>query len=328
MIAASGASKALLREEFPSLTFIELPGYDIKVGKNRTDTIFRMMGSIPKILIRIKRERAWLKAFVGRERVDLVISDNRYGLAMSNVVCVFITHQLVIRTPFGGWADALLQRMNYRLIRRFSGCWIPDVENDGGLAGALSHPAKFPSIPVRYIGWLSRFAARPVPETGGYILVLLSGPEPQRTLFETLILRQASGCPFRIVLVRGLPGGGRLPAAVPPGVILHDHLSAKELEPVIGKAELVIARSGYSTVMDLMRMGKRAVFVPTPGQTEQEYLGRWLAERGRGVCVGQSGFSLAAAVDAARGFSFRPLVEEDGARLRSAVAEIVGGGTG
>ena len=213
MIAASGASKALLREEFPSLTFIELPGYDIKVGKNRTDTIFRMMGSIPKILIRIKRERAWLKAFVGRERVDLVISDNRYGLALSNVVCVFITHQLVIRTPFGGWADALLQRMNYRLIRRFSGCWIPDVENDGGLAGALSHPAKFPSIPVRYIGWLSRFAARPVPETGGYILVLLSGPEPQRTVFETLILRQASGCPFRIVLVRGLPGGGRLPVA-------------------------------------------------------------------------------------------------------------------
>ena len=275
-----------------------------------------------------------------------MISDNRYGLTTPGVFCIFMTHQLLIKTVFGGWADRILQTLNYRTIRRFSRCWVPDI-TPIGLAGELSHPKRMPSISTRYIGWLSRFGAAGdgrgadglsgmdeggVSDSGaaahwgghgGFLLALLSGPEPQRTLLEKDILRQAAelgkapaGC--RLVIVRGLPGGGKAvsglsvsgePAAsgqlapgatasgLPAWITLHDHLPAGALEPLIRDAGLILARSGYSTLMDLQRLGKRALLVPTPGQTEQEYLGSYLAQKGWASCVNQRDFSLAAAFE-------------------------------
>lgn len=321
IVAAAGAQKAVLQGEFPSLTFIELAGYDVKYDKNRAFTILRLMGAIPKILIRIKQEKAWLRRFLARANPDLVISDNRYGLALPGVFCVFMTHQLRIRTPFGRFADALLQRMNYRLIGRFSRCWVPDIETGDGLAGALSHPARLPGTVTKYIGLLSRFGkfsqenmealAIGDPE----LLIVLSGPEPQRTLLESAILAQVHGNPSRIVLVRGLPAGaGKLPG-LPPGVIVYDHLPAAELEPLMRKAGLVVARSGYSTVMDLARLGKRALLIPTPGQPEQEYLGPFLARKGRAVCVQQSAFSLQESLALARSSRVGALPPEPEDRL-------------
>ena len=315
-IAASGAQKALLQKEFPLLTYVDIPGYRIKYGKNRALTVLRLIASIPKILIRVKEEKSWLRRFASRERPDLVLSDNRYGLYLPGTVCVFISHQLSIQTPFGGFADRLLQRINYFAIRRYSCCWIPDTPGHDALAGKLSHPQKMPSIPTRYIGWLSRFgtgvngggAAHPPFD----VLVLLSGPEPQRTILEKMILEQAAGCEYKIAVVRGLPGGGKLPAVppsvvAPPSVVLHDHLPAAELESLICRSSLVLARSGYSTVMDLMTLGKKAVYIPTPGQTEQEYLGDYLSKRGWALCMKQEGFSLPAALAAARTFSFQTM---------------------
>ena len=321
IVAASGPQRALLQGEFASLTFVELPRYGLRYGKNRALTVLRIIGSIPKILIGVKLEKAWLKRFVGTEGPDLIISDNRYGLAMPGVFCVFMTHQLLIKTPFGPYADRLLQRLNYRFIRRFSRCWVPDIAGDEALAGELSNPVQMPAIPVRYISWLSRMQ-RPVAEmsiresaatreraresTGTYegaglgdgagVLVLLSGPEPQRTLLEKRILRQAADCPDRIVLVRGLPGGGPVVKDAPGCVVVYDHLPAAALEQEMSRAMLVVARSGYSTIMDLVRLDKRALLVPTPGQTEQEYLGRYLAAKGWAACVRQKDFLLAEAL--------------------------------
>jgi Glycosyltransferase family 28 C-terminal domain len=328
-IAASGAQKTLLQKEFPLLTCVEIPGYHIKYGKNRALTVLRLIVSIPKILIRVKEEKSWLRRFASRERPDLVLSDNRYGLYLSGTVCVFISHQLSIRTPFGAFADRLLQRINYFAIRRYSCCWVPDTPGADALAGKLSHPRKMPSIPTRYIGWLSRFGTGAngggakgdggtnsggvVAEVPFDVLVLLSGPEPQRTILEKMILEQAAGGgidgeagEYKIAVVRGLPGGGKLVDA-PPSVVLHDHLPAAELESLICRSSLVLARSGYSTVMDLATLGKKAVYIPTPGQTEQEYLGDYLSERGWALCMKQEGFSLSAALAAARTFSFQAM---------------------
>ena len=319
-MASAGAQKTLLQEEFPSLTFVELPGYQVKYDKNRALTIWRLLRSIPKILIRIKHEKAWLSHFVGRERLDLVISDNRYGLTIPGVFCVFMTHQLLIKTPFGGWADDILQFLNYRMIRRFSRCWVPDNEA-AGLAGVLSHPRRMPGVPTRYIGWLSRFAGTGGPggsggdddardrgnrlegdRGDGYLVTLLSGPEPQRTLFEKELLRQAASLPLRdeLVLVRGLPGGGTPLKDLPAGITCFDHLPAGELESLLLGAALVVVRAGYSSIMDLQRLGKRTLLVPTPGQTEQEYLGSYLAGKGWVSSVGQRAFSLSAAFELAR----------------------------
>ena len=137
IVAAEGAQKALLHEEFPFLTFVELPGYRVRYGKNRALTFMRLIASIPKILIRIKRENGWLRRFADRERPDLVLSDNRYGLYLPGTVTIFITHQLSIRTPFGKVADRLLQRINYSAIARFSVCWIPDIAGGGWVGGRV-----------------------------------------------------------------------------------------------------------------------------------------------------------------------------------------------
>jgi predicted glycosyltransferase len=298
IIAASGAQKAVVQEEFPDLSFVELPGFRLKYGKNRAFTLLKIIFTLPKILIGIKRENAWLRRFAARERLDVVISDNRYGLYGAGVFPVFITHQLAIRSSLGAAVDWLLQRVNYAYIRRFSVCWVPDVEGVENLAGLLSHPRKMPAVPVRYIGWLSRL--EPAKNESVYdLLILLSGPEPQRTILEKILIKQLDENMGRIVLVRGLPKGGALLKA-PKGVVVFDHLGTRELGEVICQSRLVLARSGYSTVMDLVRLRRRAVYIPTPGQPEQEYLGRHIEQRGLGVCMKQRGFLLKEAVDRAR----------------------------
>ena len=328
IVAAEGAQKALLHEEFPFLTFAELPGYRVQYDKNRALTVLRLIASIPKILIRIKRENGWLRRFADSERPDLVISDNRYGLYLPGTVTIFITHQLSIRTPFGKVADRLLQRINYSAIARFSVCWVPDMAGGNGLAGELSHPKRMPPIPTRYIGWLSRMELMPAPSIKDFdertregaadtrsgssvreveeVLVLLSGPEPQRTILEKMIIEQVTGCDCKMVVVRGLPGRSGRPLEAPRGVVVFDHLPAGELERLMLRSDVVLSRPGYSTVMDLRRVGKKAIFIPTPGQTEQEYLGGYLAGKGLGICVRQHAFSLKAALMQAREIRDQP----------------------
>lgn len=304
--AVSGVQKEVFVREIPDLVLVEIPGYGIKYDKNRALTILRLIFSIPKILIRVKRENAWIRRWARLEQPDLIISDNRYGLHVADTPSVFMTHQLLIRTPWGPIADRWLQRINYSFIRRFSLCWVPDVEGEDNLAGELSHPRHLPRVPVRYVGWLSRFTPCP-PEAASSsgeidLLVLLSGPEPQRTMLERKIMDQVVDYSGRVVLVRGLPDHASARPLIPPPLVkVFDHLPAAELGVLIRSAGQIICRSGYSTVMDLVRLGRRAIMVPTPGQTEQEYLGHYLASRGWAVCVDQKGFSLIDALAAARG---------------------------
>ena len=347
IIAATGDQKILLQDEFPLLAFLELPGYDIKYGKNRALTLLKIISSIPKILIHIKREKAWLAAFLKRERVDAVISDNRYGLYNKGVFSVFMTHQLLIRTGFGQRADRMLQRMQYRMLKRFSLCWVPDREentegNVYSLAGELSHPQELPVIPVRYIGLLSRFEKKKKGEGGEAqecdLLILLSGPEPQRTIFEKTILSQLGDYKGKTILVRGLPGEGKDGAdeasrssagpekdnPLAAGLIVYAHLGSDALNVIVCNAGLVLSRPGYSSVMDLEKLEKKCIFVPTPGQTEQEYLGAYLGRRRLALCLPQEGFSLAAAVEAAEYFPFARAGVEGSDLLPAAIGELIG----
>ncbi|MBS1660904.1 MAG: glycosyl transferase family 28 [Bacteroidetes bacterium] len=274
-------------------------------------------------MIRINREKAWLRRYIRLEQPDLIISDNRYGLYLKEVASIFITHQLRIRSPWGGLADDILQRINYRFIRRFDRCWVPDIPGPDGLAGELAHPARLPHMPVRYIGWLSRFSADGMGEYSD-LLILLSGPEPQRSLLEKRLLEQLADYTGKTVLVRGLPEGRELPGLIPPQVTVYNHLPAAALERVISGAGQVVARSGYSTVMDLMRLGKKAILIPTPGQTEQEYLGDYLASKGWAICIAQRGFSLADALAVARGQSgVMPHADVGVGLLRAEIADLL-----
>ena len=296
-IASEGRVQELLRREFPALTHIPLRGYRIRYATTRLGLVCKIMGQIPGILQTIRYENRWLKETVARHRLDAVVSDNRFGLHHSQIPCVYLTHQLRIKAPI---FERLLQKIHYRYIRRYGACWVPDYAGTPNLSGALGHPSRLPPVPVRYLGPLSRFDGKVRGERYP-LLFLLSGPEPQRTLFEKQILHQLKG---PAVLVRGLPGGGA-PLSAPADLVVYDHLPASALEELLSGADWVVARTGYSTVMDLVRLRKKSILVPTPGQTEQEYLGDYLRAQGIAYTLTQATFALGPALEAAATFDYR-----------------------
>jgi uncharacterized protein (TIGR00661 family) len=287
IVASSGEALVLLKAEFPQLQFFELPSYRASYS-SRVPLILKVFLQLPKFLLVIRKEHNELEAIVKREQIDLVISDNRFGCWTKLVPTVFITHQINIQMPFVlKWTQGIINYFNHRMIRKFNQCWVPDFPEDR-LTGKLTEPGK---LKVKFIGMLSRFKKVRIEESPVYdYLAIVSGPEPQRTIFEQKIRLCFSELTGRKILVRGLPG---LSEEI---VKLSDwdevcHLKAEKLQQVIEQSKLVICRSGYSSIMDLSVLGKKAMFVPTPGQTEQEYLSDQLMKRGIAYSVKQDSFS-------------------------------------
>lgn len=298
IIAAEGRQEAILKTEFSNVKFVKLQGYRVRLGKNNLSTIIKIIGQLPGILMRIRYENQWLDDFLSQVRVDAIVSDNRYGLCSSKVPSVIITHQLAIKTPFGKRIDNFIRYLNYRLINKFSKCWVPDYPGRENLAGELSHPEKMPVIPVEYLGLLSRISKAPSQNTNN-LLMLLSGPEPQRSILENILLQQLQDYPHSAILVRGLPGETNLPATNNKHLQMHNHLSSNLMNKVMNDSRFIISRSGYSTVMDVMRLEKPCIFIPTPGQSEQEYLARYLSQKQMCVSYSQNNFCLRKALQEA-----------------------------
>jgi UDP-N-acetylglucosamine transferase subunit ALG13 len=303
MLAGSGDSLELLKKEFPQLPAFSLPAYRPRYPARGSMT-WAMARQAPHFIRVIAAEHEAVEKLILREKVDRLISDNRYGCWSALIPAAFITHQSNILMPKRfGWLHPIVRRVSDSMISRFHACWIPDLPGDQSLAGAMSSFGPRLEINSEHIGWLSRFERRPAIRETCDMLAVFSGPEPQRTLFENMLLPQlkASGRKFRIV--RGLPGA----TAQTEDPRIVNFLTSSALQDEIESAKLVIARSGYSTVMDLYALGKKAVFVPTPGQTEQEYLARALTERKVAFHMVQNSFDLPAAVLQSHDFSgFNP----------------------
>ena len=319
-VATDGAQEALLKKEFPELRFLTLTGYRVKYGRTPKRLIRRILFQLPGLYLTIKKEHNWLKKAINQYGFDAVISDNRYGLYHSSVPCVFITHQLAIKSPLGKWAERLLQRMNYKFINRFTCCWIPDQEKDS-LARELSHPLKKPTTPVYYVGFLSRLVSTGQAERKHHLFISLSGPEPQRTLFENKIVNEISHYNGTATIVRGLPG---VQSLIPStnDIKFYNHLPTDEYNKEMEQAEFVISRSGYSTIMDIVHLRKRAFLIPTPGQTEQEYLAKYLEQIQLACWCGQQDFSLKKMIETVESFPFRFIDIEEG-RLGETVRELL-----
>jgi hypothetical protein len=296
IIATGGKQKVLLQQEFRNIRYVPLAGYRIRYSNKRWKTIVGIFLQVPKILLAIRREKKWLRGFIRRTKVHAVISDNRYGLTSSRIPSIFITHQLLIKTAAGGLAESTLQRLNYRFIQKFTACWVPDFEGPNNLAGDLSHPPVLPRLPLKYLGALTRFKFKEETGTTNELLIILSGPEPQRSIFEAMLMVDLQSTHSSAVLVRGLPGETRPLENSNEKLVIHNHLPGEMLLEVIQSSRIVIGRPGYSSVMDMMGLEKLFIFVPTPGQPEQEYLGNFLASKNLCLALPQAGFSLARAL--------------------------------
>jgi len=297
-IAASGPQKKVLLEIFPDLEFLNPPPYSIRYSKNGKYLPLEIFLQLPRLYKVIRDEKGWVGAQHGKHQFDLIISDNRYGFYHKSVPSVFISHQLSPKSGWGNLADRMLRKIHYHFIKRFNRCWVPDAETGGGLAGELSHPATLPPN-TRFIGPLSRLEK----QTGiqkKQLLILISGPEPARTHFEEMLRGQLKGYQGSHVLVRGLPT-----SAEHQSPNEFNHVDAPTLARLMTESSLVICRSGYTTIMDLLKMGRKAFLIPTPGQTEQEYLAGYLDSQGIFPFAKQSSFNLTAAIAKAERYPYK-----------------------
>ncbi len=305
IVAADGPTKNLLQNEFKNVVFTQIKGYNIKYSTSKLLLPLKLLLQFPKLLRVVFKEHFWLDKTINEYKIDAVISDNRLGLYSSKVPCIYITHQLQIKTGniFTEW---LAQKIHYFFINKYDACWVPDNASENNLAGELSHPKKLPKIPVRYLGPLSRFEKNNV-EKEYDILILLSGPEPQRTIFENLLLQELKSFSGKVAMVKGLPKNSVEEEFVYDDenkIAVANHLSGTSLSKAIQQSEIIICRSGYTSVMDLIKLQQKAIIVATPGQTEQEYLAEYLNEKKIFLSVKQSNFSLPGALQKASGFSF------------------------
>ena len=284
IIAGSGLSLELLKSEFSDLEHHSLHGYNPRYPTGTADRamVFTMGLQLPGFIKTINKEHARTNQLVKKEKIDVIISDNRYGCYSSKAKSIFITHQPHILMPENfKWMEPAVNYFNRRQMGKFNACWIPASDNK--LLGDMI-PATLPPNTL-FTGGLSRFK-KLNDEVKYKIVVAASGPEPQRQILVDLLRPQliASGLPA--FLVAGKMGGPEK-TTVFGNLTEVNYLGTEKLNQIMQQGEIIIARSGYSTVMDLARLGKKAIFIPTPGQTEQAHLAATLMGQGIAFSIAQ-----------------------------------------
>lgn len=275
ILGSSEKAGLLLQKQFPNLKYIELPSYQVKYAKHaRTD--WQIAIQAPKIIAAIKKEQLFLQAICTQYQIDAIISDNRFGLYHATIPTVFISHQLELQTGVFQPLASLVNAFQKKYILKFSECWIPDYQGKNSLSGKLSNTQSY-NIPIQYLGPLSRAFNVDEKETYDYqFCFLLSGPEPQRTIFEEKIVKQLWASSQKAMIVRGTQEKSTI--YYPENCAIFDLVADKELETIINKAEIIVSRSGYSSIMDAALWNKKWAFCPTPHQPEQEYLAKRLKD--------------------------------------------------
>jgi len=293
VLGGDGDSLTLLRKHFPRLRYVYLAPLQLRYSSGKRQ-VWALAKAIPQVIRWAIQDHAMVKAVLREEMFDRVVSDNRFGCYNKQVESIYITHQLHIRLPRGWrWAERWAAKIHARVYNRFDEVWVPDSEDEKtSLSGWLGHGVN--NKKIRYIGPLSRFmsdekavrkeetnATKPrqnLDKTS--VTAVLSGLEPQRSILESEIVQHYQGGEEQVVIVQGLPG--RPMTRIKRGnITMVPYMDDAGLKEALAKSDKIIARSGYSTIMDLDALGvlSKAELIPTPGQSEQEYLAEWLHER-------------------------------------------------
>ena len=270
-LGSDGVALNLLKKEFPELPFIELPGYKIHYkGRN---LIYSLVLQSPNMLRAIIGEQRVVNDYCRKEGITTVISDNRLGSRGSDTYNIIMSHQLRVILPNKIMAY-LATKLNHFWLNKYDELWVPDFAPPGNLTGIMA--LKDELSHVKYIGPLSRFRKLDLPLQRD-IVIVLSGPEPLRTELERQLISQLRLLDHSVLLVRGIPGLNIALEDLSPNVEVAPFLTADQLNEAICSSQMVITRTGYTSVMDLIILEKPALLIPTPGQPEQEYLGQTLA---------------------------------------------------
>lgn len=305
LIATDGAALQLLKKEFPKLETFKLPSYNISYSKNPKNLKLKLLKDTPHILKTIKKEKKVIEELVKRNSISGIISDNRFGVRHKDVPSVFITHQLQVLSGNTTW---LTSKMHQKIISEFDECWIPDYKGEKNLSGILGHVEKF-NLTLKYLGPLSRFEKQDL-KTKHQLLVILSGPEPQRTFLEEKLFQELKYYKGNICFVKGIiePQQTKIQNE---NMTIYNYMTSVELQTTLNESDIVLCRSGYTSIMDLAKLEKQAFFIPTPGQFEQGYLAKKLKDEGIAPNCSQDEFTAGKLLEVENynGFKFEEFKE-------------------
>jgi uncharacterized protein (TIGR00661 family) len=286
VIASDGNALKLLEKEFPKLQSIELPSYDITYSKKASRFKFKLLKDSPHILKTIKEEKRCIEDLVKKQRISGIISDNRFGVRHKYIPSVFITHQLRVLSGNTTWISS---KLHQKVISNFDECWVPDHIGTVNLSGDLGHIEGYKHS-IKYLGPLTRFKKLNL-KIKYKLLVLLSGPEPQRTYLENTLFDNLKNYTGKVLFIKGKIEPQQQKEII-GNMVIYNFMTSNELEIAINESELVLSRSGYTTIMDLAKLEKKAFFIPTPGQFEQDYLAKKLKNEGTAPSCRQDLFNI------------------------------------
>jgi uncharacterized protein (TIGR00661 family) len=280
-LVADGYPLQLLQHEFPALKKLELPSYPIRYSAKNSQ-VMALLRQLPNIVLSVYKEHKWLSNLLKTETFDLVISDNRFGLWTRKTECIYMTHQLMIKMPSQlKMLEPIAWWLHRQIINKYTHCWIPDYEHNSGLSGDLAHKYRLPNN-ASFIGPQSRFESHKleIKDKSFEIVAIVSGIEPQRSLFQDQLVKRFEHSTQNVLLICGTPSENQEIKTI-NNTTLVSHLPDKEFIKHLLGAEKIITRSGYSTIMDLHALNclAKAEFIPTPGQTEQEYLAEYMKSK-------------------------------------------------
>ena len=266
IIASDGIALALLKKEFPNVQTLELPSYQIEYAKKGQNFKWKLLKNSLKTLKAVRQEKKITKNWIEKYAIDGIISDNRLGVFSRKVPSVYITHQLNVLTGNTTW---ITSKIHQYVMNKYTECWVPDLAGSLNLTGKLGH-IDIPNLNIKYIGPLSRLEKKLVPKKYD-LLVILSGPEPQRGILKDKLKKEIIRFEGNVIFIEGNVEWEQK-IVVKGNVTYYNFMNSTAMEQAFNESEMVLCRSGYTTIMDLAILRKKAFFIPTPGQYEQEYL--------------------------------------------------------
>jgi hypothetical protein len=307
-IVSNDRALALLQHELGGrCTFLEWPDLPLTLSTSAPLSYAKWTLSLPLAFRAIVAEKRALDSLLAWHPFDRIISDNRFGIRSSRVASFQIAHGLRFIAPQRNWLVELAMEYSYhRCFGRTARFAVPDFAVNG-LSGNLSHNLRYVQPHrVSYIGILSRVRRVALPQDID-CYVSLSGPEPQRSILEDILLKQVYDVPGRVVVSLGKPEqAGR--TWTNGRATIHSYVDRHQQEELMNRAQLIVSRSGYTTMMELAELAKPALLIPTPGQTEQEYLADYHLRRGNFYSVSQAKLDLPRDLNVARRYpGYKPV---------------------
>ena len=296
-IASDGLALAYLKKSFPNLNFHVLPAYDVTYPTSSLHA--NMVVSLNKIRKAIKLEEQQIKRLVEDRGIDILISDNRYGCFHPSIPCILISHQLRLLSP-NKISQSIAEIYLTNKLRPFDELWVPDNPPPHNLTGKMSDLV---DDRIKFIGPLTSLVKTEFTSEANRLLFLLSGPEPARTKFEQKLISLKIHDSMDCILIRGAVNNS---IEYPKEIEVIHLASAREVSKAICRANIIVCRSGYSTIMDLQFMNKNAIYIPTPGQPEQTYLADVIVQKKKGIKIDEKDLTVTSLESAIKKFHDLP----------------------